>query len=456
MSIPQRLAPGIDELRNFYVGKNINDVPKPAAILDVATARRHCASMLAAARALDVGFRAHIKTHKTTQLARLQVGATPDPANLVVSTLAELAHLLPLLAQYRAARRPFSVLYGVPLPPSQAARLAALARDLGGPGAVALLVDHPAQLPAVARFARLAGSPARVYLKVDTGYHRAGVPPDALNKGGLLARVVEMEGAGAAVLVGVYSHSSLSYRGTTAAQAMEALAAEIGRCVDALERHAALLGGREVVVSVGASPQVTAVENFAGRVVDGSDATEGLRRALRSVDAGVAGGSLRTKLELHAGVYAVMDMQQLATNARTSLGRVEDEVALSVVAEVVSVYNDSEREKPEALVAVGALGLGREPCPSYRGWGVVGRESYGSQKEPQSRLIVDRISQEHAIVAWEDGSLPIPLEVGQTVRIYPNHACVTGAMYGWYLVVDSDDRDEGSKIVDVWVRASGW
>lgn len=64
MSIPQRLASGIDELRNFYVGKDINDVPKPAAILDVATARRHCASMLAAARALDVGFRAHIKTHK--------------------------------------------------------------------------------------------------------------------------------------------------------------------------------------------------------------------------------------------------------------------------------------------------------------------------------------------------------------------------------------------------------
>lgn len=394
---------------------------------------------------------------QTTQLARLQVGDTLDPANLVVSTLAELAHLLPLLAQYRAARRPFSVLYGVPLPPSQAARLASLARDLG-PGAVAVLVDHPAQLPAVARFAQLAGSPARVFLKVDTGYRRAGVPPDALNKGGLLARVVAMEGAGRAVLAGVYSHSSLSYRDTTAAQAMESLAGEIGGCVDALERHAALLGGREVVVSVGASPQVTSIENFAGTVAGEAGATAGLREALRSVKAGLAGGSLRTKLELHAGVYAVLDMQQLATNARTCLGGVEDEVALSVVAEVVSVYNDGERETPEALVAVGSLGLGREPCPSYRGWGVVGRGSYGSTsgEQPQSRLIVDRISQEHAIVGWEDGSIPIPLEVGQTVRIYPNHACVTGAMYGWYLVVDSSNPQSKSEIVDVWVRAAGW
>lgn len=51
---------------------------------------------------------------------------------------------------------------------------------------------------------------------------------------------------------------------------------------------------------------------------------------------------------------------------------------------------------------------------------------------------------------------PIPLEVGQTVRLYPNHACVTSAMYGWYLVVDGHDNEAQSKITDVWVRASGW
>jgi D-serine deaminase-like pyridoxal phosphate-dependent protein len=47
-----------------YIGQNVEDVPKPAAILDVAEIRRHCSSMLEVVQRLGVGFRAHIKTHK--------------------------------------------------------------------------------------------------------------------------------------------------------------------------------------------------------------------------------------------------------------------------------------------------------------------------------------------------------------------------------------------------------
>ncbi|KAH7032179.1 putative serine dehydratase domain-containing protein [Macrophomina phaseolina] len=467
MSIPQALTPPIEDLRQFYVGKDISDVPKPAAILDVAIARRHCGSMLDAVRALGVGFRAHVKTHKTTQLARLQAGESPSaPAHFIASTLAEIEHLAPTLSGYIAAGRPTTILYGIPLAPSQAARLAALARQLGRASSVLVIVDHPSQLDALAHFSDIAGFPAGVYLKVDTGYHRAGVPASALNRGGMLERVVELERAGRAELVGLYSHSSLSYADSTAEAAMRSLAAEIEGCLEALKAHESVFAGRgdrEITVSVGASPQVASIENFARR--EGALGTEVLRAALREVSTGLPGG-LRTRLELHAGVYSVMDMQQLATNARTGLGGPEEEVALSVVAEVCSVYNGGEREKPEALVAVGTLGLGREPCPSYKGWGVVSRSAYASPaaEEPSRRLIVERISQEHAIVSWEDWAgeggqeslLPIPLVIGQTVRIFPNHACVTGALYSWYLVVDSDDRLAGTKITDVWVRASGW
>jgi D-serine deaminase-like pyridoxal phosphate-dependent protein len=54
------------ELQQFYIGKDIKDVPKPAAILDVAIIRRHCETMLATVKALNVGFRAHVKTHKVS------------------------------------------------------------------------------------------------------------------------------------------------------------------------------------------------------------------------------------------------------------------------------------------------------------------------------------------------------------------------------------------------------
>lgn len=81
----------------------------------------------------------------------------------------------------------------------------------------------------------------------------------------------------------------------------------------------------------------------------------------------------------------------------------------------------------------------------------------GAKVNMAGRMIVERISQEHGIIAWEGGGGPaIPLRVGQALRLYPNHACVTGALYGWYLVVDSSDDGQGSRIVDVWTRTTGW
>ena len=53
-----------------------------------------------------------------------------------------------------------------------ASRLAALFRDLG-PGAPSLMIDAPVQLLALPLF------PPRIFLKLDTGYYRAGPPPDS-------------------------------------------------------------------------------------------------------------------------------------------------------------------------------------------------------------------------------------------------------------------------------------
>lgn len=52
------------ELQQFYLGQDIAIIPKPAAILDAAIIRRHCRDMLQTIQQLNVGFRAHIKSHK--------------------------------------------------------------------------------------------------------------------------------------------------------------------------------------------------------------------------------------------------------------------------------------------------------------------------------------------------------------------------------------------------------
>ncbi|KAH6693928.1 putative serine dehydratase domain-containing protein, partial [Plectosphaerella plurivora] len=439
-----------------FIGHPVIDVPKPAAVLDVARARRHCTAMLDTAHRLGISFRAHVKTHKTIELTKLQLGTTPSP-RLVVSTIAELEFLLPYLKTLSSV----NVLYGIPLPPSQASRAAAAARRLG-PESLTFMIDHPSQLAALTPFRAAAGFPPGVYLKVDTGYHRAGLPASHLDKGGLLRELAALEARGEASLVGLYSHSSLSYAGATPADAFDSMAGEIEGCVEALKelrRHFA--PDHVVTISVGASPQATAMRNLLDDEMAADPSAWRLQGLLASFASGEVEG-VKVELEMHAGVYSVLDLQQLTTRSAAARGSYEDEIALTVAAEVVSVYNDGERKQPEVLIAAGVLALGREPCQGYPGWGVVSTRSTPRLADSKRRLIVARISQEHAILTWEvaDGEdtttlPPIPLEVGQTVFVYPNHACITGAMHRHYFIVDSSS-DDSNRVMSVWDRASGW
>lgn len=57
-------SPSQAALKLEYVGKDINDIQAPAAIIDAAVVRRNCEQMLDTAQKLEVRFRAHVKTHK--------------------------------------------------------------------------------------------------------------------------------------------------------------------------------------------------------------------------------------------------------------------------------------------------------------------------------------------------------------------------------------------------------
>jgi len=367
-----------------------------------------------------------------------------NEANFIASTTLEIEMMVPLLLELKQKGCNINILYGIPLVPSQVPHLAKAARQLGK-NSISVMIDHPDQVSFLEELSSLAGHPACAFVKVDTGYHRAGLPPVSLNKNGLLEKLILAEQSGRAQILGLYSHSSLSYSGTTPEQAMGHLISEIRGCKNALQKNLHLLPKRELIISVGATPQVVSSQNLLRSDTSCAEAQE-LKALLNE-----------TNVELHAGVYPILDMQQFSTHASADSGKFGDEIAISVLAEVCSVYNDGEREKPEVLVAAGTLALGREPCASYPGWGVVSpwRQDKRDPAAPE-RLILARISQEHAIVTWEDESqAKIPLSIGQSIKVHPNHACVTGAFYGWYFVVDSDKDSEAARIVDVWVRGRG-
>ena len=51
-------------LHQHFVGKKLQDVETPAAVIDRAVAEEHCSAMLETVDDLGLQFRAHVKTHK--------------------------------------------------------------------------------------------------------------------------------------------------------------------------------------------------------------------------------------------------------------------------------------------------------------------------------------------------------------------------------------------------------
>lgn len=161
---------------------------------------------------------------------------------------------------------------------------------------------------------------------------------------------------------------------------------------------------RPLILSVGATPTATSIQNIIGASAHSSSShqkTLDLKSCIERI-------KKKYEIEVHAGVYPILDLQQLATRASpsASVGSAPTvdaspsassqsvstaDLGLTILAEVVSLY--SERGSSEALVAAGSLALGREPCKSYSGWGVVSpwSRSSGIGGSP-SGWIVGRIS----------------------------------------------------------------
>ena len=251
------------------------------------------------------------------------------------------------------------------MPPSQIHRLASL-RNRIGPYSVSVLVDHPSQLESAPIFKQATGVPLQVLIKVDLGYHRAGLDYTTKAFDNLIKDVFLLEKSGSVTLVGFYTHAGQSYGGDSDVAAIRLLIDEIEglhKAAIQARRHDHAHGQSQprYILSVGATPTATSIQNFFPQSQRGSSSEiHGLISKAKDLIQRV---KQNFSLEMHAGVYPFLDMQQLATKASPSAklegtadqgSRISTtDVALTIMAEVVSLYSD--RETPEALIAAGSL-----------------------------------------------------------------------------------------------------
>ncbi|MBW2464235.1 MAG: alanine racemase, partial [Deltaproteobacteria bacterium] len=221
---------------------SVRELPTPALLLDLDVLEENITRQAARARRLGVSLRPHIKTHKCIEVARLQRSAGGE--GITVSTLAE--------ARVFADHGFDDILWAFPLIPSRVDEV----RELAERVRFTVVVDSLGAIDAL----EAVGVEVAVWIKVDCGYHRAGVDPagdDALRLGERLAasRILRLEG--------VLTHAGHSYQCRGGARLAE-IAEEERVAVVGFARRLRGEGMAVDHVSVGSTPTMSAVTDLTG------------------------------------------------------------------------------------------------------------------------------------------------------------------------------------------------
>lgn len=370
--------------------RGFEDLTTPFFVVDRAIARRNAQRMREKAETSSVILRPHVKTHKTVEGARLQLGAETGP--ITVSTLAE--------AEDFADHGFEDITYAVPVVPAKLERCAVLG---GRVARINLLVDSEPAVLAMEQFARANGVSFDVFLKIDCGYHRAGIEPSdpaALRLAKMLKESALLR------FRGLLTHAGHSYHARSREEIVPIARAE-QKCLTELAAAFAQAGIAGLCRSIGSTPTMAVAE---------------------SIDAD----------EIRPGNYLFHDVFQATIGSCTL-----DDCAAWVAASVIGVYP----ERREAVIDCGSLALSKDAGATHvdpdAGFGVV-TDFAGVRLSCRLRSL----SQEHGILVFDDArSLPA---MGSHVRIIPNHSCLTAALYDSYVVIEADE------VVDEWFPSRGW
>ncbi len=360
--------------------QRLAQLPTPAAVVDLDKLEANLDRMAARARRWGVALRPHVKTHKCVEIGRMQ--AERGARGITVSTLAEARAFVEAGFD--------DLTWAFPVVLDRIEEAAALA----GRATLRLVVDSEAAVEAVAA----CGAPFHVWLKVDCGYHRAGVDPAGPEAERIARRLADSDRL---VFDGLLTHSGHAYHAASRAE-LERVAAEERDVMTALAERLRRAGIEVAGVSIGSTPALAG---------------------------GAPDGPLEGITEIRPGNYAFYDFTQVVLGAADAT-----DCAFTVIAAVVS----SRPAAGRSVANAGALVLSKDAGPERAPRPTLGEifESYDEGRLSDALRVLS-ISQEHAVLSEA-------LPVGERVRILPNHSCLAVANFDEVWVA------RGERIVDRW------
>jgi D-serine deaminase-like pyridoxal phosphate-dependent protein len=339
----------------------VSAIDTPALVIDLDAMERNLARMATFARTAGVRLRPHAKMHKSAELARLQIAAGAVGVCVQKTSEAEALAAKGILDLYVSNEV---------VAPAKLARLAALARDLAARGGrLAVAVDSAEGIARLAEAVGMAGAEVDVFVEIDVGQGRCGVPPADRDPAAAVELARRVAASPGLRLAGLQAYNGRAQHVRTAEGRRGAVAAVVASARatrEALER-----AGLPCPLVTGAGTGTYALEAAGG--VHG---------------------------ELQAGSYLFLD-RDYADN-EPAPGEPRFEHALFVLSQVVSVSADravvDAGHKSHAIDS----GLPRVHDPSGR-----------------LRLAFENGGDEHGILRAVDGG-PLP-RLGDPIWLVPGH-----------------------------------
>ena len=332
----------------------VSELETPALLVDLDIMERNLERAATYATSHGLALRPHVKTHKSPRVAARQLAL--GASGLTCAT--------PFEAQVMSAVTDDILVAYPPVGTARAARLAAL------PGHVNLTValDSIIAIDELARAAAANDRTIGVYVELDLGMHRVGVP--GVDEAIALARRVagdpHLDFAGLAFYPGHVREP---------VESQDEKLAALGDALTSALRKFEREGLRSRVVSGGSTPTLWRTHEIVGVT------------------------------EMRPGTYVYNDRTTAAIGACS-----RNDCALTVVATVISTAVPGQ-----AVIDAGTKSLGREPVRGVAG------EGFGELLEHPD-VIVERMSEEHGVLDISRSNWRP--EVGERVRVIPNHVCI--------------------------------
>lgn len=359
---------------------NLKDITSPTLLLRPDIAKANLRRMLAKTKAHNLEFRPHFKTHQSHEIGRWVRKAKID--RIACSSLR--------MAEYFAEDGWTDITLAIPLNLREADRLKALAQKIR----LNLILDHPS---VAARLAGMNDTWFQVWLEIDTGDRRTGIPPEDTES--ILACAQTIHAADKLHFSGLIGHGGHSYEQANPYNATAFYKDQVKQ----LQQVAEMLKDAGIQVpgiSFGDTPLFSM-----------SDTLEGITEA-------------------RPGNFLFYDLMQVGIGSCKI-----DDIAVAMACPVIS----KSPSRSEIIVHGGGVHFSKDFLSHP---GSSGR-SYGQAVQPTEKgweavegVYLSGLSQEHGVVQVDAPGKMEEWDHGDLMIFLPVHSCHTADAMGGYRVYE--------------------